>query len=195
MVWHDFGAQNNFHPPAPLEIESFTRLLDESYNVEIASLGTAARGLVAQFNQIKSDSTSHRAHPRPQGALDETLSAQRRQLESFLGLNLAVVLPILRVEWVKTCAIFASADDGASDKHPNSRAPTPDSDTSRRFLDSHPHLQLEDIELHCMKQCEENEKRQCGKKKSLHRPKLGHLWDSRTRASEQDRHLLIFVCP
>ena len=52
----------------------------------------------------------------------------------------------------------------------------------RTLMDSHLHLQLEDIELHCMApgQCEENEKRQCGKNKGLPRPTLGHHWDSRT---------------
>ena len=56
MAWHDFGARSYFSSPTPLEIESFSRLLDESYTVVIASLErhSSTRGLVAKLNQTKS---------------------------------------------------------------------------------------------------------------------------------------------
>ena len=59
----------------------------------------------------------------------------------------------------------------------------------RTLMDSHLQLQLEDMELHCMApgQCEENEKRQCGKDKRLPRPTPGHHWDSRTLPELQSK--------
>ena len=44
MAWHDFGARSYFSPPTPLEIESFRRLLDESYTVCISRAAQQHQG-------------------------------------------------------------------------------------------------------------------------------------------------------